>query len=720
MFNKISKLSLSAQSLWALVIGLLFGLFFGEDIGWIQIVGDIYIKVMQITIIPYIMVSVLVGLGSMSYQQAKNVALQVGKVMALIWLVGLLIIFLTPQAYPNWSSASFFSDSALLPPLEVDYLKLYIPSNPILSMAEGSIPAIVIFSIAIGVALIGIEDKDILVSSFRTLSEALTRVAKFMIKSTPIGIFAISAASAGTLSVEDFEKLQIYIIVYSLVAIIFTFWILPLFITLTTPFKYKDILLVTRGALITGFATSNLFIVLPMITEAVKTLFEKNHRGAEKEITQYADTIIPVTFNFPALGKLMALMFVLFASWFLGIEIPVQNYPALGINALLSFFGSLNVALPALLEQTGIPVDIFNLFLVSGLVIGKMATLVAVMNLFVLTVVASSAMMGIIQINYKRIAVFSAASCFLVLGSIYATRMALETFYKTEYKMDKVVLNMQVLEELPENIISQLSSADLIAGNGVRTLQQILESGVLNIGYLPQAIPFSYFNDQGKLVGFDIDMMYRLAKDMQIKLKLVPYTLKSGVAMLNSGTIDMAVSGLHMTPGRLTKVDFTRRIIDIHLAIAVNEKNKYKLELIKTGESQPELLISYVGHYPAIEEFKNKYSNIKFIEINSDYEFFNDSTEKYDAHVISVQVGTTWTLIYPQYTILFDQKNSVMYPMAYALALGNYSLKSYMNNWLQLQEYNKKIEKNYNYWVQGKGAEPEVARWSIKRDVLNW
>jgi hypothetical protein len=40
--------------------------------------------------------------------------------------------------------------------------------------------------------------------------------------------------------------------------------------------------------------------------------------------------------------------------------------------------------------------------------------------------------------------------------------------------MDKVVLNMQVLEELPDNIISQLNSTDSITGNGVRTLQQII------------------------------------------------------------------------------------------------------------------------------------------------------------------------------------------------------------------------------------------------------
>lgn len=720
MLKKIKELSLSAQSLWALFIGILFGLFFGEEIAWIQTLGDIYIKVMQITIIPYIMVSVLVGIGSMSYQQAKDVAIEVGKVMVLIWLIGLILIFLTPLAYPDLTSASFFSDSALHPTAEIDYLKLYIPSNPISSMAEGSIPAIVIFSIALGVALIGIEEKDSLVKPFKALSEALTRVAKFVIKSTPFGIFAISAASAGTLSIDDFEKLQVYIIVYTLIVIILTFWILPLLITIVTPFKYKDILSVSRGALITGFATSNLFIVLPMITEGVKALFEKHQLGRKEEVKQYADTIIPVTFNFPALGKLLALMFVLFSGWFLGIDIPIQNYPELGISALLSFFGSLNVALPALLEQTGIPIDMFNLFVVSGLIIGKVATLVAVMNLFVLTVVASSAMMGISRINLKRITVFSLVTAAIVFGSIYTTRLLLTSFYKTEYKMDKILLNMQVTEELPEDVHEQLSREVSVKGHGVRSLHDILQSGQLNIGYLPQAIPFSYFNSKGKLVGFDIDMMYRLAKDMKVKLELIPDTLESSVEMLNSGKIDLAVSGLQVTPFRLTKVDFTDSIMDMHLALVVNEKNKNKFEVFEQVNELPDLKVSYVGDYPAIREFKKKYSNIEFVKIDADYDFFNDSKEQYDAHLMSIQAGTTWTLIYPQYTILFNQDNLISYPMAYAIAQGNYSLKSFMNNWIELQKYNKKINKSYNYWIQGKGAEPETPRWSIKRDVLGW
>ena len=717
MLENLKNLSLSAQSLWALFIGVLFGLFFGEDIAWIQTIGDVYIKLMQITIIPYIMVSIMVGLGSMSYQQAKEIAVHVGKILLLIWAIGLVLIFLSTLAYPDLTSASFFSDSTIQPPPQIDYLKLYIPSNPISSMAEGSIPAIVIFSIAVAVALIGIEDKDSIVKPLETMSEAFTRVAKFMIKTTPIGIFAITAASAGTLSVEDFEKLQIYLIVYTLVVVLLTFWILPLLITIATPFKYKDILSVTRSALITGFATSNLFIVLPMIIEGVKELFSRYQIGKEDEVKQYADTIIPVTFNFPALGKLMALMFVLFAAWFLGIDIPVHNYPEMGISAVLSFFGSLNVALPALLEQYGVPNDMFRLFLVSGLVIGKVATLVAVMNLFVLTVIASSAMMNITRINYKRISIFSIVTFLIVLGSIYATKLALSTLYKSEYKMDKIVLNMQVLEQIPEDVHRQLDNASMLKGDGVRTLDQILESGKLNIGYLPQKIPFSYFNNQGKLVGFDIDMMYRLAKDLDLKLEFVPYTFETGLEMLNTGKIDLAISGIHITPARLSKMEFTEKLLDMHLAVLIKEKDRAKF-----GELDQSLTgtVTYSEDIPEIRNFRIKYPNLKFVKINSVQDFFNNKDGHFDGYLTSMQTGTAWTLLYPTYTILFNPDNIITYPMAYAVARGNYSLKNFMDNWIELQKYNKKIDKSYNYWVQGKGAEPEVPRWSIKRDVLGW
>jgi len=42
-----------------------------------------------------------------------------------------------------------------------------------------------------------------------------------------------------------------------------------------TPFKYRDIVGMSKDALITAFTTGNLFVVLTVLTENCKTLFEK-------------------------------------------------------------------------------------------------------------------------------------------------------------------------------------------------------------------------------------------------------------------------------------------------------------------------------------------------------------------------------------------------------------------------------------------------------------
>ena len=51
--------------LLSLVAGIIAGLFFGERVAWLQYVGDVFIKLLQITVIPYISVSLITGLGGL-------------------------------------------------------------------------------------------------------------------------------------------------------------------------------------------------------------------------------------------------------------------------------------------------------------------------------------------------------------------------------------------------------------------------------------------------------------------------------------------------------------------------------------------------------------------------------------------------------------------------------------------------------------------------------
>ena len=68
---KKKKLSLSAKIIIGMVLGFAAGIFFGEYCAFLQIIGDAFIKLLQITILPYITVSMILGIGGLTTNQAK-------------------------------------------------------------------------------------------------------------------------------------------------------------------------------------------------------------------------------------------------------------------------------------------------------------------------------------------------------------------------------------------------------------------------------------------------------------------------------------------------------------------------------------------------------------------------------------------------------------------------------------------------------------------------
>ena len=47
-------------------------------------------------------------------------------------------------------------------------------------------------------------------------------------------------------------------------------------------------------------------------------------------------------------------------------------------------------------------------------------------------------------------------------------------------------------------------------------LQSIRDRGMLRVGYMPDALPFSFFNVKGELVGFDIELAHPLASELGV------------------------------------------------------------------------------------------------------------------------------------------------------------------------------------------------------------
>ena len=93
---------LSIQVLIGFTLGILAGLFFGELASPIKIVGDAYLRLFQMPVIPYIVVSLIAGLGCLSIQEAKSLFINVGKVLVMLWLIIIIILILVPLGFPSW------------------------------------------------------------------------------------------------------------------------------------------------------------------------------------------------------------------------------------------------------------------------------------------------------------------------------------------------------------------------------------------------------------------------------------------------------------------------------------------------------------------------------------------------------------------------------------------------------------------------------------------
>ena len=712
------RFNLSTLILIGVVAGICCGIFFGEYCGFLAIIGDGFIKLLQMTILPYIVVSLIAALGKLTMEQAKLLAIKAGTLILLFWLITFAVILLIPLSFPQWESAAFFSTSLIKAVPKTDFLALYIPSNPFFSMANNIVPAVVLFTILIGVSLISIRDKKSFLDCMQTASDALVRVTGMVVKLTPIGVFAISAAAAGTMSVAEFGRLQVYLISFNGACLLLTFLILPLMLQPVTPFRYRDVVYSFRGALLTAFTTGNLFVVLAVLTENCKDLFTE-YKLKKNQTDSYIDVLIPVSFNFPNTGKLIMLLFILFAGWFSGNAMTPNQYPTFLIAGLLSFFGGVDVALPFMLNLLHLPSDMYQLYVVTGVINGRTATLLATMHLIVFTLLATCAMTGTLKWNRKKLIRVTIICLVATVGSIGLMRTYFTLAVNNEYDRDKVLAHMHLLDEpLPAPVMITLPEVQ--KGGTWASVDEIKKRGILRVGYQPDKLPFTFFNKAENLVGLDTQLAYALSRAMNVDLEFIPYRYPVLADFLNTGVIDVAMGGIGITPSRFDQIEFTIPYMDLNYAFVVPDYRQSEFTSLSQVAANEDLKIAIIDDTFLITALERTLPKAEILPVQSYNQFFAGNIGTWDGIVMSAEAGSAWTLLYPNYSVVVPKPEPHIYPIGYGVARGNQQLLNYLNSWVAMMKNGAPLQEVYDRWILGKGAEEVKPRWSIIRNVLHW
>jgi Na+/H+-dicarboxylate symporter len=716
-YHRWRQLSLSWRILIGLALGVFTGLFFGEAAAVLAPLGDVYIRLMQMTVLPYLITSLVIAFGQLEPGQARRLAGWGAILLILVWLSVALVLFLFPQSLPEITSASFYSQAMIEAREPISFTDLYFTSNPFDSLSRNVVPAIVLFSILVGVGIMGLANKETLLAPMRVWNEAIVRITHLVIALTPIGVFALTAVTAGTLTSETWLRLEAYFLVFGAAALLLAFWILPLLVTALTPFSYREVTGIARDALLTAFVANSAFIVLPILIERCQGLLQQRGLLTE-ESDAAAEVLIPVMFNFPNAGKLLTLLFVPFAAWLSGANLDGGNFSTLIAAGIPSYFAKAQTALPFLIDLFALPQDLFDLYIPTTILTGKFDSLVAAMNLIVFALLGAAAMGGFLRWQAGRIlaalAAILAGSVLVVLG----LRALLAVVVDTGYHLDEVVQAMQ-------NSARDSSSLVHRSPPGPATgpaLDRARQRGSLRIGYAPDNPPMSFFNKAGQLVGFDVELGEDLADALGLRAEFVPIEWTALPDMLAAGVIDL-MPGMWYRPFWFSRLQLSSPYFTGTVALAVRDQRRAEFQQISALRQSEGLTIGVpldasqistsMAHY-----FGNAGVTFEVLEVWNP--FFQGQRPDIDAFLMAAEQGAAWTLLYPQYTVVVPQPDPVRLPYAFGMALDADRLRNVVDEWVVFAREAGIIDRHYQYWVLGKGAQTAPRRWSILRDVLGW
>ncbi len=412
-FRPLNRLSIHLDRLikgrlWFKVI---IGLFLGAGIGvllnpstgllsesislrladWLDLPGQIFMRLVQMIMIPLIFASIITGIVSNSSENLKTfgfrlllyfvfttiIAIIIGLVVTLILKPGAYIFKL--GGFPN------SGESQIIPNEQTNLIENIpntianlIPNNPFESILTGEMLGVVIFTIIIGVAITQLRQET--AGPIIRFSEAIQKICMIIVSwammLVPYAVFGLMAALLSRTSPEIFLGLGYYMVTVTLglIVLLIFYLVLAFVFAKKNPFKFLQAI---REPQLLAFSTASSAAVMPL---SMKTADEK--LGVSSNIS---DFVIPVgaTINMDGTA-LFQCVTTLFMAQAYGIELSIVSLLLITFTVVAASIGTPAIPgggviiLASVLQSAGIPID--GLIVIIGIdrVLGMFRTAVNV------------------------------------------------------------------------------------------------------------------------------------------------------------------------------------------------------------------------------------------------------------------------------------------------------------------------------------------------------
>ncbi len=381
--SKLIKTKLWAQVLIALFLGLIFGIVIGPELGfvapetagtiteWLSIPAHLFLKIIQMIIVPLIFASIIRGITSAgSMKQLQSLGLGVGVYFIITTAIALSIGILvaTMIAPGNFIDSSLIRESfgieEIDEPVERAEFTLQdipqtivglVPSNPLSSVLSGEMLSIIIFALIVGVSMISLPEKSSrpILDLLESIQKITMKVVSWAMRLVPFAAFGLMAGITSKLGLTALTGLGAYMatVVIGLFAMLIVYFIIIKFFAKR---PLRSTIKTIRDPQLLAFSTSSSAAVMPL---SIKTAEEK--MKVDPQVSQF---VIPLgaTINMDGTA-LYQIVAVFFLAQLFSIELGLTTIILIALTSIAASIGTPSapgagiVILSTILIAAGIP-----------------------------------------------------------------------------------------------------------------------------------------------------------------------------------------------------------------------------------------------------------------------------------------------------------------------------------------------------------------------------
>lgn len=256
--------------------------------------------------------------------------------------------------------------------------------------------------------------------------------------------------------------------------------------------------------------------------------------------------------------------------------------------------------------------------------------------------------------------------------------------------------------------LTMLTGLPSIAHAKTPNLDKINQRGVLRVG-MSTFVPWAMRDKQGELVGFEVDVARRLAKDSGWQVDIVPTAWDGIIPALLANKFDVIIGGLSITPERAKSVLFSEPYSHSGIQIAVNKNRKPNVTEFADLNSRRTTIAARRGA-STVAVARETFPKARILQFDDDAQAFQELLNgNADAVIASTpkpeqEAIKNSDLLYLPFKQRLSQGDE-----AFAVRLGEQDKTDFFNQWIAARTADGWLQARYDYWFSSLDWENSIA-----------